>query len=94
MRIAKGQKLLSWSNEGDDGRGILHGTQHGATQIITSCDGDDPACSFHSTNRNYDEGYWTSRCVQPLPPPPLATRDAVLSPYGYCHVLTSAGWVM
>ena len=34
--------LLSWNNFADDGAGVLGGQQHGVSEIITSCDADDP----------------------------------------------------
>lgn len=50
---------MSWSNEDDDGRGVLHGTQHGTTQTIVSCDADDPACRYHVSPEGYPHSYWT-----------------------------------
>ena len=52
--------LLSWSNAADDGAGVLGGQQHGVTQTITSCDADDPACTFQSSPHGYLHGQWVS----------------------------------
>ena len=53
-------KLFSWSNDADDGVSVLHGEQHGLTRIISACDPDDPACTYHvAPNQNYQESFWT-----------------------------------
>ena len=51
-------ELLSWSTANDDGSGVLGGQQHGVTQTITTCDGDDPACTFQTSPDGYLHGKW------------------------------------
>jgi hypothetical protein len=53
-------ELLSWDNSYDDGRGVLGGQQHGVSEIITSCDADDPACTFQTSTNGYAHGQWVS----------------------------------
>jgi len=55
-----GVALLSWSNFADDGAGILGGQQHGVSEIITSCDADDPACTFQTSQDGYAKGKWVT----------------------------------
>jgi hypothetical protein len=59
-RRRAGDALLSWSNFADDGAGILGGQQHGVSEIITSCDADDPACTFQTSKDGYAKGKWVS----------------------------------
>ena len=52
--------LFSWSNDADDGVSVLHGEQHGVTRIISGCDADDPACTYHiAPNHNYQQSFWS-----------------------------------
>ena len=53
-------ELLTWSNFADDGEGVLGGQQHGVAMTITSCDPDDPACTFQTSNNGYTKGQWVS----------------------------------
>ena len=55
-----GDALLSWSNFADDGSGVLGGQQHGVSEIITSCDADDPACTFQTSKDGYAKGQWVT----------------------------------
>ena len=41
--------------------GVLGGQQHGVTQIVTSCDADDPACTFQTSPRGFNHGKVTRR---------------------------------
>jgi len=78
------QSLVTWSNEADDGRGVLHGTQHGITQSIESCDADDPACNFQvAADGDPQKGVWKTNkpppvqnSPSPFPPPSLTTSDS------------------
>lgn len=84
------QSLVTWSNEADDGRGVLHGTQHGITQSIESCDADDPACNFQvAADGDPQKGVWkTNR------PPPVQTLLMPLAPLSLlcplCVAITSS----
>ena len=55
-----GDKLFSWVNSFDDGKGVTSAGQHGGTQTISACDADDPDCLFHeSSDADYSKSYWT-----------------------------------
>ena len=54
--------MVAWSNENDDGRGVLHGYQHGVTRVISNiCDPDDPSCTFHDSPIGYMAAVWTGK---------------------------------
>ena len=53
-------ELLTWNNFADDGAGVTGGQQHGVAMRITSCDPDDPACTFQTSTRGYDKGRWVT----------------------------------
>ena len=59
-RAAGQSQLLSWSTSFDDGAGVLGGQQHGVTQIIHTCDADDPACTFETSSKGFQLGKWVS----------------------------------
>jgi hypothetical protein len=59
-RAAGQSQLLSWSTSFDDGAGVLGGQQHGVTQIIHTCDADDPACTFQTSSKGFQHGKWVS----------------------------------
>ena len=40
--------------------GVLGGQQHGVTQIIHTCDADDPACTFQTSKSGFMHGQWVS----------------------------------
>jgi len=78
------QSLVTWSNEADDGRGVLHGTQHGITQSIESCDADDPACNFQvAADGDPQKGVWKTN----RPPPEESPRTVRVQA---SHILPSS----
>ena len=52
--------------------GVLTGQQHGLTRVITSCDADDPECSFRTSPEGYAEGHWRSSA--PMADPALTVQ--------------------